>query len=378
MSYNTSDTVRSRSAKKILEGAFSYGEGNKENLIRQVADMHIRDRLVPPSSMSFETGSKTHIKYGSDSPLYEIHPHAMGQLCNVAGIPRTYVTRLTKGKDWERELLDHNLEELFHKGSYKDRAGNQTKFLHRTVKGELRGFLSRSFNRQLASLPLLRGFVGACTKAEARAVSASTSAVRFTLKCFLPYVFEPVEGEFVAIGATWSNSDFGAGRLRVAMSTMRISSGSTAVLNDVMSRVHIGSIIQDSDLEVSDSAAAKEVEAQVAVIQDVVAKQLSPEPVNRVLDIIAAAHDEKVPWHRLKVELGRLLQKTEVASIKKLLETGADDIIDLPPPGITSGGEPIATRWWASNVVSWVADKEQNVDRQNELQQLAGDLIGKK
>lgn len=377
MTYNISTSKKTSLAQERLEARFNIGQREQDKLLEQVANMHIRDRLVPPAKMRFHTDKKPMLFYGIDQAGVDIHPHALGQMCSVAGITKTYVNRLLSGEAWEQELFDHNLNTLFQKGTYLDRARNPTKFLHRLVGNELRGFLSRNFNRHLASLPLLRGFVQSCAQVGARPVEATTSSVRFSLKCYLPHVFEPVPGEFVAVGGLWSNSDFGSGRLKVALSTMRISGGTTAVLDDVMSRVHIGSVIQDSDLEVSDETAAKEVDTQVSAIRDAVLSQLAPEPVNRLLEVIAAAHEEHVPWARLKGELSRLLQKTEMADVKKMLETGLDDIVDLPPPGRTEGGDPIPTRWWASNVVSWMASKEQNPDRQSDLQQLAGEILGK-
>ncbi len=383
MTYNVSTSAGATVARDRLAARIQVGQNEQDLLITAVANLHIYDRLVPPTKMLIKTGGgktdKPRLCYlaSEETPGIGIHPHALGQMCGVTGLPKLYANRLMSGEQWERSLFDTNINELFHCGKYLDRSGKPAKFLHRIVGGELRGFLSRNFNRQLASMPLLNGFVSACAQVGAQPVEATTSAVRFALKCFLPYVFEPVDGEYVAVGVVWSNSDFGAGRLKVALTTMRIRSNTTAILGDVMSRVHIGSIIQDSDLELSDEAARKEVEAQIAVIRDAVNEQLGPAQVDRLLEAITTAHEEQIPWHRLKAELGRILQKNEMMDVKKLLESGADDIVDLPAVGRTDGGDPVATRWWASNVVSWMASKEQSLERQNELQQLAGDLLGK-
>lgn len=398
MAFQVSTSDKATQARELLERRFDVGQAQQDALIKRVADTHIIDKLVSPKATAFSViGKKPKLQYmqppagvSAKNPAqlflaipgdaYGIHPHALSQMCKVAGIPKTYINRLLadEAEEWEHRLFEHNMNTLFHHGKYLDRSRKQTRFLHRIVGNEVRGFLSRNFNRHLASLPLLGGFIDACQGVAAKPVEASTSDVRFHLKCFLPYVFEPVEGEFVAFGATWSNSDFGAGRLQVALSTLRISSGTTAVLDDIMSRVHIGSVIQDSDLEISDATAAKEVDTQVSAIQDAVKTQLAPEAINRMVDIIAAAHEEQIPWRRLRGELGRLLQKQEIENVKKLLESAEDSIIDLPPAGRTSGGDPIATRWWASNAISMLARNEPSADRQNELQQLAGELIGKK
>lgn len=369
-------------ARERLEHRFAIGEQEQRQLEKQIADMHIRDRFVAPKAMEFvppkHGGAYFHYVPQGDSPLVRVHPHALGQLCKRGGMPQRFASRLIRGEAWERELFAHNMNELFHQPVFLDRRKNPAKFLHRLVISdppELRGFLTRSFNRHIASLPLLRGFLTACGKVGAKSIEASSSAVRFSLKCYLPYVFEVVPGEHVAFGAVWSNSDFGAGILRVAMTTMRVSSGTLSVFEDTHHRRHITSIVEDDDLELSDDTAKKEVEAQVSAISDAVLALLSPDPVNKLLKAMTLAAEQQIPWHRLKSEIGQLLRKSELTQIQKVLTSNTHDIVDLPPPGKTEDGEPIATRWWAASTLGWMASKEQDPDRKESLQELSGDLL---
>jgi hypothetical protein len=360
--YDFVSSERGERARQRLETRFNLGKRAQADLVNAVANLHIKDKLVPPTRMNFScTGGTPHVSYGDDA--VRIHPHALTQMASVAGIPKLYVNRLMQGDEWERDLFSHNMNELFHKGVYLDRKKNPTKFL------------SRNFNRHLASLPLLRAFVVACGELQAQPIEASVSPTRFSLKMFLPYVFEPVSGEYIAVGQCWSNSDFGAGRMKLSLTVMRVSSGTTSILEDTLSRVHIGSVIQDADIEVSDETAIKEVEAQTSAIRDAVRGQLAPEPVNRVVNAIQAAYEEEVPWHRIRDVLGRVLNKKEIANVKDLLNSGIDDIVDLPPPRLTDQG-PQATRWWAANVLSWLGSKEKDADRRIDMQEIAGELLG--
>jgi len=161
------------------------------------------------------------------------------------------------------------------------------------------------------------------------------------------------------------------------MSAMRISSGTTSILEDSISRVHIGSIIQESDIELSNEASQKELAAQQAAIKSAVHELLQPENVNRLLALVRMAHEEQVPWHKLKDELGKLLQRKELDTVEEMLRSNADDIIDLPPPSFDSDGEPVANRWWASNVLAHMAGKEGNAERKKDLQIGAGMLLSK-
>jgi len=372
------DTKRARLARERLETRFRLGEREQTALLERVSKMVIVDKLVPPARMYFSWKGGVRVAYGSeDATAMPIHGHALSQMCGVAGIAKVYVNRLAKGEAWEHTLLVHNLNELFHRGKYKDRRGQPAKFLSRSVDDEVRGFLSRSFNRHLASAPLLRAFIASCGQMGAKPVEAGASPIHFSLKCFLPYVFEPVDGEFLSVGCGWANSDFGSGRMRVALSGLRVSSGTTSVLEDAISRVHIGSVIQESDIELSDEASRKEMEAQAEAIRSSVHKLLEPANVTRLLKLVRMAHEEAVPWHKLKDELGRLLQKKELETVEEMLRSNADDIIDLPPPSYNDDNEPVANRWWASNVLGHLANKESSVERKKDLQTLAGSILGK-
>jgi hypothetical protein len=399
------ETTRSLAAKERLEIRFNMGRREQALLVEKVAKLAIRDKFIHPKAMVFDwVGPRPVVHYADlrklalelnrmptqeeirqnarSNPRYFIHSNALNRMCGVAGVPIRFVRRLLSAEQgaWESELYGHVLDTLFYEGQFKERNGTDKVFLHRIVGSdsedpEVRGFLSRSFNRKLFSLPMLRGFVEACTKAGAQPVEAHVSDVRFGLSCVLPHVFEPAPGEFVSFGPAWSNSDFGAGRHKISLICSRISSGGIAVLQDRLSQVHIGSVIEEAEFELDDKTLEKEAEAQVLAIQDAVSKLAAPESINRMLRAIAAAMKEEVSWSKLKGELGRYLRVKEVENVKLLLETGISDIADLPPVGRTEDGSPVATRWWASNVVSWMASKEVSSDRKEELQKLAGNLL---
>lgn len=357
-----------------LRDRLMTGEAHQQKLINEVAALVIRDRLVAPTQMRLhpaDGSSKLVIRYQGQDPC-TIHRHALNQLAAKVNVPMTYVNHLSSdsAENWKAELLGHILTQSFHKTEFYDRAGDP-RFLHRIVGNELRGFLSRRFNRQIASAPLLRAFLGACQEIDAYPVDATATPVKLALRCFLPHVFEPVQGEYVCLGVEWSNSDFGAGRLQVALTMWAPSTDRFTVLDHTLSRVHIGSIIEDSDLELSEETASKEAETQALAIRDAVKKQLDVESVETVLKAVHVAATEAVPWHRIKGNLARYLGKKELESLKAALE---QEILDLPPP-IRVNGEIQPTKWWASSALSWLASKETDPDKKMELQHAAGSFI---
>lgn len=371
-------------AEEAAERRFELGEVEQNALLERVAKMVIRDKLVLPTGTKFEVwddangAPELRIQYGAQPDRIAIHKHALSQLAGKVSIPIAFVHGLNardKTHEWKTHLLAHNMNKLFHSTPWApDRNGNPTKFLHRIVGDELRGFLSRRFNRHLASAPLLRAFVETCTQTSARPIEAIASDVRVSLKCFLPHVFEAYPGQYICAGVEWSNSDFGAGKLTVSQTLWDPLRGTSSVLDDTISRVHLGSLIEDSDIEMSDETAASEVDTLAKAIRDSVIAMLSEQSVKRLLEAIRVANEQEIPWSKLKGQLAKFLYKKDIESIEALLLNG-DDVLDLPPPGFNTEGKLIPTRWWAATLISTMAARTKDEDRKIELQNEAGKLL---
>lgn len=382
-------------ARKRMFERTKRGESEKKALLETVTKTVIQDRLVAPKMMEFSPRNtdELSLRYqmpegapGSDKVRVTIHRHALNQLCAKVGFPMTYLNSLNKyvakpslssrtEEDWKRRLLCHNLNELFHQPEWTERDGGPTRFLHRVVDGELRGFLSRRYNRHLASAPLLRAFIDACEAQDAIPIEAIASPVRVSLKYLLPDVFEAFPGEYIGIGSEWSNSDFGAGKLSISQTVWRIATGTSSVLDETLGRVHLGSIIEDSDIEMSNETALAEVDAQRKAIRDAVNHQFAVKNVDRLLTALRAARDEQIPWTRLRGQLTRFLSKSDVDWLQNTLDMKGESIIDLPPISFAPDGTPMANTYWAASAVGAIAAKTEDTDRRSELQREAGKLL---
>lgn len=350
------------------------GTEQQEQLLDRVSKMVIQDRLVPPELMHFEPqGHTVGLQYAGkeDVPMLSVHPHALRQLTTKVGIPATYVNQLQDAKEpWRVDLLAHILNEHYTHTTFPDKSGSP-RFLHRIVDNELRGFLSRRFNRHLASAPILGAFLQAAAMAQAIPLAATGSDVKLALKMYLPFIFEPVEKQYCAVGVEWSNSDFGAGRMQVALTVWMPAWDRFSVLDHAISRVHIGSVIEDSDVELSDATAQKEAEAQASAVADAVTAQLSIDNIERLLSAIEQAHEDAVPWHRLKGNLARFLGKKEIEMLRDAMR---NEITELPPIKRVNT-EQLPSKWWASQAVAWLASKVEDPTRRLELEHAAGSFV---
>ena len=353
------------------------GEERQAEVLRQVSQMVIRDKLVAPTQMKFSGGDNLELlAYYANDPekTFTIHRHALGQIAGKdrVKIDMEYVNRMLRAKEaWRTDLIAHMLSVTYGNTDFRNKRDDNPKFLHRIVGQEIRGFVSRRFNRHIASAPLLRAFLEVCGELGAAPFDASASDVKFAVKCAIPYVFEPVKNEFIAIGIEWSNSDFGAGRMQVALCLWMPRGDRFSVFDQVLFRRHIGSIIEESDIEISDETAQKEAAAQASAIRDTVREQLSEKNIDIVLRTIELASQENIPWATLKGQFSRFLSRENLKTLEDALE---QDIIDLPPVKVVDE-EKMPTRWWATQALSWLATRTTDMEKKLELERASSGFL---
>lgn len=378
------DSIAQQVAKARLAVRVNKSEEEQHVVLTELMKHTIIDKLVPPKNLKFmalvgDVGLK--MTLGDGSGTYSIHRHALGQAADVADLSRGYLWKLRDSDElWKHGLLAYNFDELFHRGEFTNKAGKPKRFLIRTVGTQIRGFLSQNYNRKLSTAPLLRSFIETCREHHAGPVGVTATDVRVRVQYMLPIVFEPVDGEFVSFGATFGNSDFGAGRLSVSGTIFRTGTETTAVVSDDYTRTHLGRMIKDEDLGedwVSDETADKELETFRGYIRDKVTSILAAESIEKSIKAIQIAHERQIPWYQLKEKLKDLLTKPETEFLEFLLSSAAVTMtMNLPPVQKAEDVEKAtATAWWAANAVGMIAENEQDPDRKSDLQNMAGRLI---
>lgn len=389
--YGINEDAQTKAQKRVLLAYISLGEREQKSLIEYCARNIPRDRYVHPKFMTFNVAhidarvdnldkAPLVIGYNLGSKGREellVHKHALGHLCDIAGLDGRYKTKLnvTSPNAWRRELLATNLRELFAKQRFVNKLKKEAEFLHRIVGNELRAVLTQSFNRHLVSAVVLQPFLEVCKECGLQPAKAHITDMRVHLQTYLPYVFQPYPGEFIALGTCWGNSDFGEGKLKISHNILRLNGLGSCITEDVFSRIHIGSVVEDTDMVLDDRTAVKELEAIAAASQSGVREMMKPASVQKTLDAITQAATDRVPWTEIVGKLGRVLSKDDIAKVEGFL---TDNIVDLPQVGIGSNGEPLPSKWWAAAALAQLGEKETDTTKVMLLKSLAGTFIAPK
>ena len=389
--YKIANTVEVQEARKRMNARIKLGVQEQRRLLEFCAANIPVDSYVPPSRMRFGINNDaktasiaspvtlTYLQGPSNNPtasLKEValHSHALGQLCDLVGLPRTWLNKLNVDSEdrWRRNMLVMDLNTLFDKIKLYNARKQPAEFLHRRVGNELRAVLTQSYNRHLVSMAVLQPFLEVATEVGLQPAKAVITDMKVGLQTYLPYAFEPIPGEFIALGCWWGNSDFGQGKLRVSHTVMRIANGSSLLTEDSFSRVHLGSVVTETDLRMDDTVAVKELEAVAAATKSAVRSAMEPKQVEKLLNAITAAHTAEILWAKLKEHMSKFLSKEEVKTMEQALTEG---ITDLPRAGVGADGAPLPSRWWAAAAVSMLADKQMDEGRAGELKQAAGQYL---
>ncbi len=357
--YATAVSEAGKHFQQKLEQMIHVAVPRVTNVIEQVQNDVPNDAIVYGKKLKFsagENGIRLLLPQDDDNVL-DIHDHAFYQICDRPKIKNlsTVMRELRSRGQWGKELVAENLTEIY--GHF-----NGDRFLTRTVRGELRGFLSDQF-RRLDSRPLLEAFVGAIARYGARPVDGFALQTKMNVRAILPLIFEPFPGEIMAFGAQLSDSDFGDGKLSVSGFVIRMVCTNLATTEDVLSQIHLGRRLSDS-VTFSQHTLELDTQAMASAIDDVAGHVLGSGAINNYVGLVKKANEDKIEPSQIQSWVKKNLTKGESeAAVQKF--KSAD--VELLPPG--------QTKWRWSNALSWLANETQDEHRKLELQEFAGGIL---
>lgn len=353
---NLSDADKRR---QILDGKIEQGRTRALHVIETVQRDVPTDQIAKASALKFEpdaptpAGSSGIVLHAGGVPLTP-SAFALGQVAERAGVPVKYLRELNEGGGWKTELAAHALNEhLAHSGD---------RVLLRSVRGQLRGFLSDKF-RRLDARPLIEALASEAQAVGAIPIDGVATDTRVALKLIDSRIDEPVPGEFVVYGLQWSTSDYGNGTHAVSSFALRVVCLNGATGENLLKQIHLGGRLADN-IEFSNRTLQLDTRASVSALRDVVRGTLTQGGRERVSSAIRAANAKGYSGPQLKTVLAKQFNKDTVKSIVDAYES--PDIINLP------AGD---TAWRASNAISWIARNTKDDEVRLDLERAAGALV---
>ena len=294
---------------------------------------------------------------------FSLHDNAIGQLADRMGIPQRYLRTLAGGKDWQRDLASHLLNE--HSGWTE-----RSRVLVRCVGQQVRGVLSDSY-RRLNSVDILTAFVVEAAGQGAVVADAYMSDTKVWAETILPTPFTvPTKnnGDVVIFaGARFSTSDYGDGSVDMRAFLLNGACLNGMVRESVMRQVHLGSKLPDS-LALSQRTYELDTQTTVSAVRDLTAGLYSKDTImNKAYEIQGASEMEiDLDTEVKKLTRDGSLLKSEGEAVQKILMNNNPD----------DGVQGAATLWKLTQAITAHA-RELAPERARDLHEISGALLGR-
>lgn len=353
-SASTADFARARLDQIVRDGITKAGP-----VIERVLSVIPEDRIVATKRVGWDIDEKGRVVGRTpDGTDLRFHSHALGQVFERGKIPGAYAKSLLDSPApedaWQRELLKHILTEHY--------AHQDSRALVRSVDGEVRGWLSDHY-RRLDDRALLDSFIGEAQRAGAVPFEGVASDLRSSIRVILPEIIEPVPGEVLVLGASWTNANFGGAAYGISAFLLRLVCLNGAIGSSQLRQIHLGGRLPEN-ITFSAETYAKDTETMVSATRDVVRGALGPAARDTLIAGIREAASGDFDFGARWKAISKSLTKGEQESVRSAFE--GDDVVMLPPG---------KNAWRFSNALSWVANTAKDGERKIELQALAGSVL---
>ena len=341
--------------ENYIAGARERSERNVDRILSEVPV----DRIVPGAALRFDrAGNDGQVWIKAPTFNGRIHDNAMSQLTDKMGFPMAMVRHLQGLKEeWAQDLLAKTLTD--HAANV---LGSNRYLVRGTSEGiyQAKAFLSDKF-RRIDCRPGLDALIGVAQQNGAVVSDAVVSEVRASVRIILPRVVEIAPGEYVVMGLSWANSDYGRGAQSLAMFLLRLWCLNGAMLEQSLRQVHLGARL-DADLTYSERTMRLDALATTSAIKDAARVLLSPVEIDKTADLIRRAANEQID------------PKAKLADLRKRLGKGMSDKVQAAYTMADVEELPAGnTAWRMSNAISWVAKQsETTADDRLDLEREAG------
>jgi len=290
---------------------------------------------------------------------HTLTPHAHGQIGTYLHIPRRYYSRMLQDAP---DLLCTNVNHWLHQHESHQR-------LVRTLDGSVRGFLSNSY-RSLDHYAFAEAALEELHQVgDVQVESAAITDTRMYIKAVSSRMEGEVrKGDIVRWGIALSNSEVGAGKLRIDPLIYRLSCTNGAVAREhvgTYSRRHVGSkVISNLDVSqlLSDEAREADDKAFWLATRDIIRSIFDWDSFQRILETLRAAATRDI-----KVDVPKVVEVT--LKHHKLPETMHGGILDH----LIRDGD--LSQFGLGNALTRYSQDVESYDTATQLEEIGADVM---
>lgn len=336
-----------------------------------------KDYIVPPSKLE-NVRAATVVDGDHEKMVVEmVNGHvqtfapskwAHSQLAEYADVPKAYYDRLSTENP---ALLARNVNHGF---ELARTAGGGTKAsgrMLRTHAGTLRAMVSSRF-RRLDNFDLFEAVAPSLIELGFEPESAELTDKRLYLKCVSPRVTSEIQkGDVVQYGLVVSNSDVGAGSLRVEPLIYRLVCLNGMIANVAKRHAHLGRNVVTEDVEelLTDETRQLTDRAFWNTVRDVVTNFAKPEHFEREVNRLREAANVPIKMFDLPV----IVERTAKAIGLTTSETTRKSILDNLASGSHGAG---MNKWGLANAFTFAAQQETlDYDAATDLERAGSQVI---
>jgi hypothetical protein len=327
-----------------------------------------KDFLVPTARLKMTEDNQIEFANGKTSTLSP-NAYSHGQIATYSGVPKAYYDKLMSENP---KLLTKNVNHGFEKqASTIGKNGKPETRLIRAYGDNVRALLSSSY-RRLDSYDCCQAVLPVLHDGKFEVVSSDITETRMYLKALTPKLTAEIKkGDMVQYGLVISNSDVGAGSLRVEPLIYRLICTNGMISNTAIKKFHVGRNMAAGDdvLELlSDKTMALTDKAFWAQIQDIVLASMKPELFEFEVNRLREAADQRIK----NADIPEVVELT-MKAVNVDGEGTKNNIIQYLANGADGAG---LTKWGLVNGITYAAQDEKiGYDKSIELERAASKIL---
>ena len=347
----------------LIQKALRYQENAHAVIGEMMKDSQdLADYFIHPKSIFYLPGDDKGItlnfeEYKDNYQTFIMSSNAISQFSAKNKIPGAYLSTLTQGKAWERNLGAIIMDKHSANGPTK-------KVLVRTVRDEVRGYLSNTYERY-SSVEVFKDFIHIAQDNNAIISNAYYNDISAYVEAL---VIDPVTiaGEEWLYGVQFRNSDFGGAALDMKLMLVKLICTNGMTRNSLLRKIHRSSEIESVNIKLSEQTLYHNTMAKRGLIKDFAAHIFNRDNILAEANLLEQVGRIQIEAEEVIKKLPSLgATKSDIDEVQKLLMENAQHT------GVVNGGNVLRV----SNAVSYLANTVDEADRIASYKDISGKLI---